>query len=437
MRARGTNFVGQQRVALDAYKWDTRVDFNISDKDRVFGRINWDQTDQTDANPQKGSERIYPLYGRNAVLTWSRTISPNLINDARLGFSRTVLRAGGPVVGQTTDWPAFFGLHNISTTPGCAGVPIVALQQFGSWGFPSGSCLIPTSQVFSFYDNASWVKGRHRISFGGNLERVNLRHEVAFTPQGSFSFTGQFTEGFDGTNRMPNTGNAIADYLLGWTASASAQALVTPTYRRGWWWAAYINDDFQVSKNLTLNLGVRYQIQQPLIEKYDNIAEFDFATGQQRFAGKNGVPRGLYPTDRNDWAPRIGLAWRPGGSESFAVRASYGIFYDRLPGNDQSWQGISPPLNVGQSFSTPDPVVPSVNISQLFPAPNLSSPLPLGQFLFNLQGRRSPYIQQWTMSIQKALPAEIFVEVAYVGSKGTQTFQALRPKYRADAAATR
>jgi hypothetical protein len=420
VRARGSNFIGQQRVTLDAYKWDTRVDFNISDKDRIFGRINWDQTDQTDANPQKGSERIYPLYGRNAVVSWSRTISPNLINDARLGFSRTVLRAGGPIVGQTTDWPAFFGLHNISTTPGCAGVPIAALQQFGSWGFPSGSCLIPTSQIFSFYDNASWVKGRHRISFGGNLERVNLRHEVAFTPQGSFTFTGQFTEGFDGTNRMPNTGNAIADYLLGWTASASAQALVTPTYRRGWWWAAYVNDDFQVFKNLTLNLGVRYQIQQPLIEKYDHIAELDFATGQQRFAGKNGVSRSLYPTDRNDWAPRVGLAWRPGGSENFAVRASYGIFYDRLPGNDQSWQGISPPLNVGQSFATPDPVVPSVNILQLFPAPDLSSPLPLGQFLFNLQGRRSPYIQQWTMSIQKALPAQIFFEVAYVGSKGSK-----------------
>ena len=160
---------------------------------------------------------------------------------------------------------------------------------------------------------------------------MNLRHEVAFTPQGSFTFTGQFTEGFDGTNRMPNTGNAIADYLLGWTASASAQALVTPTYRRGWWWAAYVNDDFQVSKNLTVNLGVRYQIQQPLIEKYDHIAELDFATGKQRFAGKNGVSRGLYPTDRNDWAPRVGLAWRPGGSENFAVRASYGIFYDRFP----------------------------------------------------------------------------------------------------------
>ena len=420
VRARGTNYFGQQRTAQNSYKWDTRVDYNISDKDRVFGRINWDQTDQTDFNPQKGSERVYPLYGRNAVLSWSRTLSPSIINDARVGFSRTVLRAGGPIPGQNTDWPAFFGLKNISTTPGCAGVPIVSLQEFGGWGFPSGSCLIPNSQVFTVFDNASWVKGRHRISFGGNLERVNLRHEVAFTPQGSFSFTGQFTQGFNGTNPLASTGSGLADYLLGWTASASAQARVTPTYRRGWWWAAYVNDDFQVSKNLTLNLGVRYQLQQPLIEKYNNIAELDFATGTQRFAGKNGVPRGLYPADKNDWAPRIGMAWRPSGSESTAVRASYGIFYDRLPGNDQSWQGISPPLNVGQSFSTPDPVVPSVNITQLFPAPNLSSPLPLGQFLFNLQGRRSPYLQQWTLSIQKSLPAQIFLEVAYVGSKGSK-----------------
>lgn len=420
VRARGTNFFGQQRVVQDTYKWDTRWDYNLSEKDRLFGRVNWDQTDQTDANPQRGSERIYPLYSRNAVVSWSRLFSSSVINDARVGFSRTVLRAGGPIPGQNSDWPSFFGIRNLSTTPGCAGVPIVGLQEFGNWGFPSGSCLIPFSQVFTVFDNASWVVGRHRISFGGQLERVNLRHEVAFNPQGNFTFTGQFTEGFDGVNRQLGTGSAVADYLLGWPGSAVGQARVSPTYRRGWWWAAYINDDFQVSRNLTVNIGVRYQIQQPLIEKFDNISDFDFASGKQRFAGRDSVSRGLYPTDRNDWAPRVGLAWRPGGSDNLAVRTSYGIFYDRLPGNDQSWQGISPPLNVGQSFASPDPVVPSVNIGQLFPAPDFNSPLPLGQFLFNLLGRRSPYIQQWTMSVQRTLPAQMFLEVAYVGSKGTK-----------------
>ena len=164
-----------------------------------------------------------------------------------------------------------------------------------------------------------------------------------------------------------------------------------------------INDDFKVSRTLTINLGVRYQIQQPLIEKYNKLPSLT-SHGPQRFAGEWRAPRPLSHR-RNDWAPRVGLAWRPGGSENFAIRASYGIFYDRLPGNDQSWQGISPPLNVGQSFAPPDPVVPSVNIAVIPNAESRIAPLPLGQFLFNLQGRRSPYIQQWTSSIQKALPA--------------------------------
>lgn len=419
-RAQGFNLFGRQRVVQDTYKWDTRWDYGLSSNDRLFGRINWDQTDQTDVNPQRGNGRLFPLYGRNAVLSWSRIASASFVNDLRAGFNRTILRAGGPVQGENADWPAFFGIRNLSTTPGCAGVPIVGLTDFGSWGFSSGSCLIPNSQIFSVFDNASWVKGKHRISFGGQLERMNLRHEVAFNPQGNFSFSGQFTEAFNGTNRVAGTGNPAADYLLGWPSNATGQARVTPTYRRGWWWAMYINDDVQVSKQLTINLGLRYQVQQPLIEKYDNIAEFDFATGVQRFAGKNGVRRGLYPTDYNDFGPRIGLAWRPSDSDDMAVRASYGVFYDRLPGNDQSWQGISPPLNVGQSFAPPDPVVPRVSITELFPTPNLNSPLPLGQFLFNLLGRRSPYIQQWTLSLQRTLPGQVFVEVAYVGSKGAK-----------------
>ena len=271
-----------------------------------------------------------------------------------------------------------------------------------------------------FFDNVSWVKGRHLITFGGEIERLNLRHEVAFGPEGSFTFTGQFTQGFDGTNLIPGTGNVIADYLLGFPSAANAQALVTPTYRRGWYGALYVNDDFKVSKNLTLNLGLRYEVQPPLIEKYNHIAEFDFATGTQRFAGQNGVSRRLYPTDLNDFGPRVGIAWRPFGLNNTAIRSSYGIFYDRLPGNDQSWQGISPPLNIGQSFVPPDPVVPSTNIATLFPAPNLNAGLPLGTTLFNLVGRRDPYLQQWTTSVQQTLRWDLFLELSYVGSRGNK-----------------
>jgi len=417
-RATGTNFLGTQRVVTDDIKFGGRMDYVANSKDRIFGRMTYQDTDQTDENPQRGGSRIYPLHSRNAVLSWSRIVSANVVNDVRLGWDRAFIHAGGPVEGENSNWPAFFGLKNIATSPRCSGVPVVALQEYGGWGFPS-SCINSTNNNIFVFDTLSWIKGRHSITLGGELERANLRHEVAFGPQGSFTFTGQFTEAFDGTNRVANTGNPIADYLLGWAGSGNAQAKVSPTYRRGWWWALHINDDFKATNTLTINLGLRYQVQQPLTEKYDHISDFDFQTGQQRFAGVNGVPRGLYPTDWNDFAPRVGLAWRPFGSEKTSIRTSYGIFYDRLPGNDQAWQGISPPLNVGQSFNTPDPVVPSINMSQLFPTPDLSSPLPLGQFLFNLVGRRSPYLQQWTFSIQRTLPWSMFAEVSYVGSKGT------------------
>jgi hypothetical protein len=416
----GLNYFGAQRIVTDENKWDARIDFNISSKDKVYGRLTYDLTDETVAIPQPGANRIYPLHSWLAVLAWSHVFSPNMVNEARVGLDRAFLQAGGPVPGGNSNWPAFFGLQNISLTPRCSGVPTLALAQYGTFGFPSTSCIDSTNNNIPFFDNVSWVKGRHIITFGGEIERINLRHEVAFGPEGSFTFTGQFTQGFDGANLIANTGNVIADYLLGFPSAANAQALVTPTYRRGWYGAVHVNDDFKVSQNLTLNLGLRYEIEPPLIEKYDHIAEFDYATGTQRFAGKNGVSRGLYSTDANDFGPRVGLAWRPFGLQNTAVRSSYGIFYDRLPGNDQSWQGISPPLNIGQSFVPSDPVIPSTNIATLFPTPNLTAGLPFGTTLFNLLGRRDPYLQQWTLSIQQTLPGDLFLELSYVGSRGNK-----------------
>ncbi len=217
----GINYFGSQRVITDEIKFGGRIDYLLSAKDRVFGRMTYDETDQTNLSPQRGSARIFPLHSRNAVLSWSRVVSANTVNDLRVGFDRAFIHAGGPVPGENPNWPAFFGLKNIATSPRCSGVPIVRLQEYGAWGFPSGSCINSTNQNLFVFDNASLVKGRHTITFGGELERVNLRHEVAFGPQGDFTFTGQFSEAYDGANRVANTGNAVTDYLLGWPSQGT------------------------------------------------------------------------------------------------------------------------------------------------------------------------------------------------------------------------
>ncbi len=292
----GLNYFGTQRTVTDENKWDVRVDFNISSKDKIYGRLTYDLTDETVAIPQPGANRIYPLHSWLAVLAWSHVFSPSMVNEARVGLDRAFLQAGGPVPGGNSNWPAFFGLQNISLTPRCSGVPTLSLAQYGTFGFPSTSCIDSTNNNIPFFDNVSWVKGRHIITFGGEIERINLRHEVAFGPEGSFTFTGQFTQGFDGTNLIPNTGNVMADYLLGFPSAANAQALVTPTYRRGWYGALHVNDDFKVSPTLTLNLGLRYEVEPPLIEKYNHISQFNFATGTQEFAGTEWqLSRSLLP----------------------------------------------------------------------------------------------------------------------------------------------
>ena len=207
---------------------------------------------------------------------------------------------------------------------------------------------------------------------------MQLRDIASFNQNGSFSFTGQFS------------GGSAADYLLGTLNVASGAAPSRPTYRRGTWWNVYINDDFKVSRCLTFNLGLRYQYTQPLIEKFNRIPTLDFNTGRIRLAGRDGVSRGLLTPDRNDFAPHIGFAWAPGGSRHWAVRGSYGIFYDRLPGNQWAWQTISSPFNVSQAFVS-DPKIPTVALSRMFPDVDVSNPDAFsGVSLFNLSDRRNP-----------------------------------------------
>ncbi len=116
----GLNYFGSQLNSTDENKWDVRVDYNISTKDKIFGRLTYDFTDQTVVIPQPGANRIYPLHSWLAVLGWTHVFSPTLVNEARLGLDRAFLQAGGPIPGGNPNWPASFGLSNISTSPRCS-----------------------------------------------------------------------------------------------------------------------------------------------------------------------------------------------------------------------------------------------------------------------------------------------------------------------------
>ena len=406
----GANQFGQTQHILNDSKFDVRVDYSRSTTDTLMGRFSYLNSDESDGSILPYAGTISPLHSRNAVAGWTHVFSATLVNDFRVGLDRAFLNSATPQGAEANpDWPTKVGLQNLNQIKECNGVPAVGLSGYSTFGFAFANCIISgnTNKVVS--DDLSYTHGRHTLTMGARLIRVNWRIIGSFTQNGSLNFTGQFT----GDPSISAAGNSAADYLLGAPANVSGEKPSQPTYRNAWWPNIYVNDNFQVTKNLTINVGVRWQFTPPPGEKYDNLFSFNFANGQLIRCGTSGIPGGCLSSHYLDFAPRVGIAYSP--AKNWAIRTSYGTFFDRLPGNEWVWNSIGPPFLVGYSASS-DPNVPTISIPTLFPA---FSPDLQGSSLFDLVDRKDPYLQQWTMSVQHTLPASIFLEAAYVGSKGT------------------
>lgn len=394
----GANLIGTTRNMRDDNKFDVKVDYAPSEKDRFFGRFSWLNSAESSTYILPGHAAGTPLQSRNAVLSWTHIFGPTLVNEARAGLDRVFLDTNRPTNSSSPDWPTQFGLTNLNTIPECNAVPAVSITDFATFGFSFANCIVSTNTNKIYLDNLAWTHGHHSITLGGQVIRVNFRDVASFTQNGRFIFDGRFS------------GNPVADYLLGDPQSVSGQKPTAPSYLRGWWPDLYINDNYHATKKLTVNLGLRWQYNQPLSEKNNRLSYFNFKTGQIFVEGQQGY-KGL-TSHYADFAPRIGFAYSP--REDWVMRASFGIFWDRTPGNELIWQNVGPPLTAAYS-AVSDPTVPTISIPGLFPAftPNLQ-----GASLFSFADRSDPYLQQWTLSVQHTLPFKVLAEVAYYGSQG-------------------
>ncbi len=140
---------------------------------------------------------------------------------------------------------------------------------------------------------------------------MHFKKTSSLNQNGNFVFNGQFIKSSDPKAGAVSGGSSVADFLLRDPSVASGQKLESPFYPTATWPSIYVNDNIRVNARLTINLGVRYQYTQPVVEKYNRIARFNFATGKQMIAGQDGNPRSLLTPDKNDWAPLVGLAWPP------------------------------------------------------------------------------------------------------------------------------
>src|SRR5580698_8280686 len=286
-------------------------------------------------------------------VSYTRSIG-KLTNIVRADFNRSRTRTQN-LYAFNDDIAGALGITGVSQNPFDWGLPNLSFTDFAN--LQDTTPVLTRNQTYTFSDNVIWNHGKHTWRWGGDFRRVQVNTETDGNPRGSFVFTGLNTSEISGGKQVPGTGYDFADFLLGLPQQTSVQFGDSNhgNHFRGNFWDLYVQDEWKMRGNLTLNLGVRYEYVSPLTEINNLIANLDLSPGVLNPVvplgvvpvipiqpGQSGPYNGPFPAslvrpDRNNFAPRIGFAWKP--FPKTVVRGGYGINY-----NTGAYQGIAQQL---------------------------------------------------------------------------------------------
>lgn len=402
---------------------NTRALETLSRKDQLGFGVNWQGRDAI-APQLFGFTDSSSGNGVNANVNWRHNFGSGIFNNLVGTFNRntnaaTPFFADGPNIAQE------LGIQGTSANPLNYGPPNLSFTNFGglSDGSPSDSAVYSVG----FNDTLAWRKGKHNWMFGGGYTRFFDNTATDANGRGTFTFTGLSTSLLNSNgNVMAGTGFDFADFLLGLPQSNSIRYGSSNTYFRSNAYNVFGQDDWRPLPNLTLNLGLRYEYFAPWHEKYGRIANLDIAPGFTAVAvvtpGEIGpysgvFPGGLIKPDRNNFAPRTALAWKPKAKSSLVVRLGYGWYYNPGVYNQfMSRLSAQPPFAQSTAVTTSleDPLTLATGLTVT----------PAGKTILNTYAvdpnYRDMYAQSWSVSVQSGLPGSLVGELAYLGTKGTR-----------------
>jgi hypothetical protein len=442
----GTQFFSSSPVQPnDSYQWTLKVDHQLNSKHKLAGFYYFDDNTITSFGlfpqdlpgfPGTSKTRAQQI---NLSETWVK--SPTTLNEFRVAYVRVAM--GEESAPLHTGSPASFGFVGIDPGPpadlqSLPAIDILGGPNFQGHGEGSGGG-VDFQNVYQVVDDFSKISGRHTLRFGTNLLWIRYTQQLVYDFDGDFFFAG------GGPN---TTGDPFADFVLGLPDTYS-QGSAHTEYLRSKQFALYGQDAWQIRPNLTLNYGLRWELNTPYVDENNQLNVYRFPPGpgqpppQSRvfptappgllFPGDPGVPDGLTQTYYKSFAPRIGLAYSPNwlGQNKLVIRSAYGMFYNPveqyvlLEFNGEppfggstviSAPGFANPFvaQSGTVFPDPFPFVPahpgeSVNFSNYFPI------LLYGDYLPN---QRSQYMEQYNLDVDYQLGASMVLGAGYVGSQG-------------------
>ncbi len=411
------NFIFNGKYKFDETAFETRFDYNISTKDRFFAHYgiatpkatNPSNFPKVDGGAGSGTSSTLDNRVQSVAFDLNHIFNSSLLNDVRVGFNRfkdaTLPLDFGTNAGNAVGIP---NANHGGNSSGLTKINISSYQQLGD------SLWVPETiaeNVYQLADTLSWTHGKHSLKFGVDFRRQQRNFFQQTAPSGLLAFSGVYS------------GYGLADALLGIpqnTLQDHLAGIVDPT--RYWDLSEFVQDNIRVTPNLTLNVGLRYEINSPA--SGPTVGNFDLRTLTVNTSSHGGVK-----FDKNDWAPRVGFAWNV--LPKTVVRSAFGIFY-AAEGNIFDDLGLNPPSLAVQSFNNPSSNPSTNQLLQAFPAtftqPDPANPTGtvrttgiIGSTSFD-PVRRIPRIYEWNVTVEQQFSQNWVYRIGYVGTKSNNLF---------------
>jgi hypothetical protein len=450
-----TGFTFSPINALKTRQETIRIDHNISDNHRLFGRYTHDlnQTQEpgglfANTNLPNVTTTDTRIPGQTLAISLTNVLSPTLVNEVTYNFSSNLI--GSQVVGSSreSDFPAVAGIPEVFPENNAGVIPQIT--------FTSAVANINTLQGFNIVyknqvvrDVATWVRGNHTLKFGGEISWEKKDENANNITQGSFSFAGTRSRGTSGAINLTQTGIAFADFLLGRADSYSEDQFDVTVNLRFGRREFFAQDTWRIRPNFTLDYGVRYQYFVPVKDENNVLTSFDPAlysranaptcrtaacgtlirgTGQElngiAIAGSTSrFGEAISPSDKNNFSPRLGISWDPWKSGKTVVRAGYGLYYDQvLVGIFEQNAFVNPPYNNRATFG-------GAGVTFSNPTGGALGDLPVRDLIASSPDFETPMIQPWSLGIQREIRRNMVAELSYVGTKGDHLIRPLDINY--------
>jgi hypothetical protein len=430
--ASGANYIVEVGNVLNTNRGSLKLDHRLTPQDALTASLSYSKGDPYFV--ARGTPPNYGNYGdagyttKSGVLTHTHTFARGALNELRLSyFSHVSIR-----LGQNLDFDPTTLFPTLYKPLPVGGLPLVNITGYTGISDSGGGMASPQITV-QLVDQFSYVRGPHTIKVGGEISSIRLStNPAANSPAfGGFTFNARYS------------GNALADLLLGYPSQTSRATASQVNLLHQMRYAGFVQDDWKVTPRLTLNVGLRYMVQTAMQERDGSWTNFDLATGQYVIRTANGeaprlsIPRMLqaYPwvgsetlgwgsnvmlTDRNNFAPRFGFAWRPFAGNKTVVRGSYGIFYNQVP----SYIGVrqislnNSPFALTETFEAAAGTTPSLTLANPFPGSGAISANPT----VNAVNRKlsNALSQQWNFTIERQIMSKLGLRLTYLGNKSTR-----------------